>query len=221
MAEELNSMLMHPTGRRLARFSRPARIMAIIVAVTLAAGSTAALAAQAAGWTVEPGGAVSIVTAKLTLTDPDTGTILTCTSAKLTGTLGSGSGLQGAGAGSIAKAGFTKCQWPSGSNPDLKSALLPWHINLTSYRDGVVTGTVSNIGLLTANGACVAQITGDGKSDGIAKFRYNDNTNTGTFTGENLKVVNEICAAILYHKGDPISLSARFSMHPAQSITSP
>jgi hypothetical protein len=207
----------------LARFSRPARILVTAVAATLAIGGTAALASSTATWTVKPGGAVSIVTAKLTLTDPKTGTTLTCTSAKLTGTLKSGSGLQGTAAGSVRKVSFTKCTWPHGVNPDLSTALLPWHINLTSYKDGVVAGTVSGIGLQTTNGACVAAITGHGKSgfNGVAKFTYNDTTNAGTLTGENLHVVNEICAARLYQVGDPINLSASFSMHPAQAITSP
>ena len=216
-------MWMHPMGRRLAQFSRQARILVMGVAATLAIGSTAALAAPAATWTVKPGGAVSIVTGKLTLVDPKTGTTITCKSATLSGTLKSGSGLPGSRVGTIPKVSFTKCLWSGGANPDLSAALLPWHINLTSYSSGVVTGTVNHIGMMTGNAACVAAISGHGKSgfNGIVKFTYNDRTNVGTFTGENLQVVNEICGAILYHVGDPIRLSASFSMHPAQSITSP
>jgi hypothetical protein len=206
---------------RLARFSRSAKILVTAVAATVAIGGTAALASPTATWTVKPGGAVSIVTAKLTLTDPKTGTKLTCSSAKMTGTLKSGSGLQGTDAGSIRKVSFTKCLWSKGGNPDLSMAISPWHINLASDSNGAVAGTVSGIGLQTTNGACAAGILGHGKSGGIAKLAYNDTTNAGTLTGENLHVVVEICGAELYHVGDPINLSASFSMHPAQAITSP
>jgi hypothetical protein len=213
-------MWIHPTGRGLARLSRPARIMCIGVAATLAAGSTTALAFPTTTWTVKPGGAISIVTGKFTLTDPKTNSTITCTSTKLSGTVRSGSGLPGTHVGTIPKVSFTKCLW-AGVNPDLAAESRPWHLNLTSYSNGLVTGTVSHMVIVTANGGCVTIIESKDSERGSVRFTYNDSTNAGKFTGGNLHVVNEICAAQLFHTGDPIHLAASFRMQPAQSITSP
>lgn len=190
------------------------------VAAALVVSLAAEPATAATTWTVKPGGTVSIVTGKFTLTDPKTNSTITCTSVKLNGTLKSGSGLQGTHVGNISKVTFTKCLW-SGINPDLVAESRPWHINLTSYSNGVITGTVSHIVLLTTNGACVAGIGSKSTGLGTVKFTYNDSKNAGKFTGGNLEVTDEICGAMLFHKGDPIRLAASFSMHPAQSITSP
>jgi hypothetical protein len=213
-------MWIHPMGRRLAGLSRPTRILFMGVTATLAIGSTAALAVPAATWTVKPGGAVSIVTGKFTLTDPKTNSTIICASAELSGTLRSGSGLPGTHVGSIPKVSFTKCLW-AGANTTLAAQSRPWHINLTSYGNGVVTGTVSHLAMSAVGAACGPVIAGKGSSEGTVKFTYNDSTNAGKFTGGNLQVVSEICPSGLFHTGDPIHMAASFSMQPAQSITSP
>lgn len=189
------------------------------MAAILAFGSTAGLVVPTATWTVKPGGTVAVVTGKLMLTDTKTGVTITCTSSALSGTLKSGNGLPGTDVGTISSVSFTGCRWPL-RKPELTPELLPWRVNLTSYRNGVVHGTVSHIEMGVLNAACTFAISHQG-GFGTEKFTYHDSTNAGTFTGGNLHVTGGICGSGAVHIGDPISMSASFKLVPAQAITSP
>src|SRR4029077_11617669 len=70
-------------------------------------GATAALAATT--WTIKPGGAVSATATNVNFKNTKNGTIFTCSSVAVSGTLKSGSGLSGSGAGSVSAVTFTHC----------------------------------------------------------------------------------------------------------------
>src|SRR5215471_19900288 len=128
---------------------RYARRMVAVPAAALAAvlGATPVLAA--ATWTVQPGGPVSLTSARFTLKDTKTGAILRCPG-QMSGTLKSGSGLPGTGIGSITAAGFPQCGGGLPPKPDVVAAALPWHLNVISYNatTGVVIGRVSHVRIL-------------------------------------------------------------------------
>lgn len=204
---------------------RSARLFAVPVAMLAAVlGATTVLAAVT--WTVRPGGPVSMKSGKLILTDTATGAALTCPSTALSGTLKSGSGLPGTGIGSVTAASIALC----GSLGSFTVTVtgLPWHVNLTSYNatNRVVTGRLSHVQLHLKGNAfsCHAVIDGTAATadDGIVKFSYADGTGRLKLltTGGDLHFYVRSCAGLIV-SGDPATLSATFTMSPAQTITSP
>src|SRR5690348_1905382 len=80
----------------------------------LGAGTAVAAthSAVAATWTVKPGGAITAKAGKTTLKDKNTGSTLQCASSSGKGSVKSGSGLSGAGIGSITALSFNTCTGP-------------------------------------------------------------------------------------------------------------
>ena len=93
---------------------RSARLLlAGCVVLTAALGATTALAATT--WTITPGGAITAKSGWAPIRDPNVGGLVTCTSLTTSGTLKSGTGLPGSGAGSLAAFGFHRCTNPFSS----------------------------------------------------------------------------------------------------------
>jgi hypothetical protein len=140
------------------------------------------------------------------------------------GTLNGGSGLPGAGAGSVSAVGFHACESPS-LVWTLRAGDLPWQVNLSSYRRGVVTGNIGHIHIHIAAslGACSWVIDGTAATadDGVISFRYTDSTGKLTTTGGNLHAYQVSGCAGLIGNSDPVTVSATFTMSPKQTITSP
>jgi hypothetical protein len=144
---------------------------------------------------------------------------------KLTGTLKSGNGLIGASAGRITGAAINGCPGPGPLNWTITLLDLPWHINLISYNGstGLVHGTISHLEISAAGPGCgfVIDGTSGGASDGMVKFTNSDRTHQVKISGGNLHIFNVNGCAGLVANGDPASLTASFTLAPAQSITSP
>ena len=200
----------------------PAGILAALLGVTTAVAATT--------WTVRPGGPVSLKSGLLALDDRATGTMLTCTSAKMSGTLKSGSGLPGAGIGSLTAVSVSGCS-PAGMTFAVTAAGLPWQVSFSSYdaANGVVTGRASHVRFRVKSVSglvgCHAVIDGTSgtASDGVVKFTYTDRTavlRTLT-TGGNLHYYSVIGCDGLFHTGDPVAAGAAFTVSPEQAITSP
>jgi len=129
---------------------------AAVLAATL--GATTALAATT--WTIKPGGSTSAKSGNAIFIDTATGTKITCQSMTTTGTFKSGSGLSGSDAGSITGVGFNHCTGPLGVTISYRATDLPWHINVTSYKSGVVTGTISHMQIKMTGPSCAGVIDG-------------------------------------------------------------
>jgi hypothetical protein len=206
-----------------------ARILAAGPAAVLAAtlGVTAALAATT--WTVKPGGASTATGMKVVFTDRKTRSNWTCQSVTVTGKLKSGSGLSGSGAGSISAVTFVMCTNPLGVTSrvtfQVTATDLPWHINFSSYGNGVVTGSISHLQMQLLGPGCSAVLGGTSAtaSDGHVRFSYTDSTGRlKTFTtGGNLHFYNVTGCAGLWNTGDPLTISGSFTLSPKQRITSP
>jgi hypothetical protein len=201
-------------------FAVPAAVLAAIFGVTSAVAATT--------WTVRPGGAISLKSGGLTLTDTTTGAMITCTSAGMSGTLKGGSGLSGTGIGSITAVGITGCN-PAGITFTVTATGLPWHVNFSSYNatNGVVTGRFRHVQIKLKLSAprCSAVIDGTSGTadDGIVKFTYTNSTAKlkALTTGGNLHFYNVSGCAGLFHNSDPATLSGTFTVSPKQAITSP
>ncbi len=205
--------------------NRYARILVGGCAAVLTATLAATPALAATTWTIQPGGAITAASGDAVVKDTTTGTVLTCTSATASGMLKSGSGLPGSRAGALSAVGFTCTVHPSDAK--LQAADLPWHVNLSSYNaaTGVLRGTVSHIRLTLSVDGCTAVIDGTSAaaSDGKVAFRYADGTGRLRVlaTGGNLHYYDVSGCLGLVNSGDPVTLSATYTVTPKQAITSP
>ena len=196
-----------------------------IAVLTALLGVTTVLAATT--WTVRPGGPVSMKSGRFILTDTATGAALTCPPSALSGTLKSGSGLPGAGIGSITAVHSIFCPTPLGPSYTLRARDLPWRLNMFSYNatTGVGTGSLSHLQIAFSGTACTAVIDGTSSaaSDGMVKVRYTNSTGrlrTRT-TGGNLHFYNVRGCAGFFNSGDSATISAIYTMSPVQAITRP
>jgi len=217
-----------PPYARLMRsmtFARPARALLTGMAACLVIGLAAGPALAAGTWTIRPGGAVTFGLVTATIKDTTTAAQIACRSGNLTGTLKPGSGLTGTSAGSITRAAISPCFGPGPLNWTITLLDLPWHINLLSYdrSTGLVHGTISHMEIRVKGSACrfVIDGTSGGASDGKVRFAYSDSTHLMKTSGGNLHIFNVTGCAGLAASGDPVSLTAGFTLAPAQTITSP
>jgi hypothetical protein len=197
------------------------RILVAFSAAVLAATMAVTPALAAVTWTIQPGGVIAATSGRATFTDTKTGASFPCESVSARGTLHSGSGLPGADAGSISAVGFHTCTSPSLVFA-LRASDLPWRVNLSSYRAGVVTGSISHIQIHVVTTAChwVIDGTAAAASNGVITFRYSDSTGKLTTTGGNLHAYDARCLGVV-RNGDPFTVSATFTLNPKQTITSP
>ena len=208
------------------RYARPL-IAGSAAVLTAILGATAAFAATT--WTIKPGGAVTTTGMNVVSTDTKTRSNWTCQSVALTGKLHSGSGLSGSGAGSISAVTFTHCTNPldvtSRVTFSLTATDLPWHINLSSYGNGVVTGSISHLQMHLTGPNCTAVLGGSSATaiDGHVKFSYTNSTGRLKVltTAGNLHFYNVMGCAGLWNTGDPLTISGAFPLNPKQAITSP
>ena len=206
-------------------FLRLARIMLTAMAACLVIGLTAEPALAAATWTIKPGGAVTFGLVRATIKDTKSANVINCGSGNLTGTLKPGSGLTGTRAGMITGGALNKCFGPGPLDWKITLLGLPWHINLLSFdgSTGLVHVTISHMEISAVGTACAFVIDGtkSGASDGKVRFTYSDRTHQVKTSGGNLHIFNVHGCAAVFANGDPASLTASFTLAPAQSITSP
>jgi hypothetical protein len=202
--------------------------------ILFAGVATAAVISMSAGpalaattWTVKPGGAVTGTSGTTTLKDTKTGNSLTCKSSSTKATLKKGSGLAGAGIGSITSVTFTTCTGPLMLTFTVKSNDLPWKLNAVSYNKttGVTTGTITGIDATLTGPSCSATVDGTaaGKHNGMVTGTYTNSTGKLAVlaTGGNLHIYNVVGCAGLIKSGDPSEFTATYTISPKQTITSP
>lgn len=200
----------------------------VLAAVVVLAAAVPAAAGTATTWTVSPGGKITATAGKTTLTDVPTGAVMTCQSSHLSGTLKAGTGLSGAGIGSLGTAVYSLCS--GGPFPATVTAGgLPWRLNLSSYSrsTGVARGTISHLQIATTTSftPCTAVIKGTSGTapDGVASVSYNRTNGILKFlaTGGNLHWYHVSRCAGIIRNGDAATISASYTVTPRQIITSP
>ena len=192
-------------------------------------GLAAAPALAAANWTVKPGGAVTGTAGKTVVTDATKGVPVTCTSSVIKGTLKKGSGLAGAGIGTLTSLAFKSCN-VSGVSVSLtvsgKMLLNAIKYNGTTK---IASMTITKIhGTLSASSVgCTATIDGTGATahNGMVKANFSNKTDTLKVlaAGGNLKLYNVSsgCAIGNIHTGDAVNFTGSYKLAPKQTITSP
>jgi hypothetical protein len=186
-------------------------------------GLSAAPAFAATTWTVTPGGAITAKSGVTTLKDTKTGNSLSCASSSTSATLKKGSGLAGAGLGSITKLSFSTCTGPLGLTFTVTTKDLPWSLNAVSYKSGVTTGTITGIDATLSGPSCSADVDGTaaGKHNGEVSVTYTNSTGKLTVltTGGNLHIYDVVGCATLINSGDPTTFSGTYTVTPKQTIT--
>lgn len=195
-------------------------------ALAMGPGAMSSAGATATTWTIRPGGAITATAGKTTLKDTTTGTIETCNSARMSGTLEGGVGLQGTGIGSVTSAAF-HCPSPVVPPFRLTARGLPWHLNMVSYdtSTAVGRGTISHLELMLTGPGCSAVVNGTSgtTASGVVAVSYANTAGKLTLhpAGGNLHWYQVSGCAGLVADGDPATLSAAYSVSPKQEITSP
>jgi hypothetical protein len=182
--------------------------------------------ATSATWTVKPGGATTGKAGTTTVTDVTIGQSVACTSSTATGTLKHGSGLAGAGLGTITKLAFKGCTILGQNVGVTISGKMP--LNGISYNATTKTAsmTITKIhGSFSVPGfSCSATIDGTGASahNGMVKATFSNGTDTlKVLASGNLHIYNpsSSCPAIGNH--DVVNFTASYKLTPKQTITSP
>ena len=188
----------------------------------LAVGLSAASALAATTWSVSPGGSISGKAGTTKVTDTTSGLTVTCTASTLTGSLKSGSGLKGAGLGTVTSLNFTNCT-VNGITLSLSSGTVAWKLNAASYASGVTHGTISGIHFVISSSACSAVIDGTGASAHNGKVKVTYTNSTGKLKvlpkGGNLHVYNVKGCLGAISNGDAGTISSTYTVSPKQTIT--
>ena len=188
--------------------------------LTLGAGSSPA---AVTGWTVSPGGSFTGHAGTTELADTTTGdAAIICASSSSRGTFKSGSGLAGAGIGSIVTVSFRRGCFT------LTAGRLPWKVSARSYASatGTTVGTITGVHLRFTDPA-FCDLMADGTSatagNGAVRFRYTDDTGRLQVlrTGGNLHIYRVRGCGGVFHNGDTATLSSTYLIAPVQAVTSP
>jgi len=186
---------------------------------------TAGVALAAITFTITPGGAITAKAGTTTLTDTNTGSVLSCKSSSSTGTLKKGSGIAGTNLGSITKLTFSTCTGPLGLTFTVTNSHFPWKLSGTSYKSGVTTGFISGIHSVLSGPGCTATVDGTGATANNGKVKVTYTNSTGKLkvltTGGNLHVYKVSGCAGLINSGDTTTFSGSYTVTPKQTITSP
>jgi uncharacterized cupin superfamily protein len=205
---------------------RSAGILVIVAIATtmISPGSALPLAATTrATWTIRPGGKVTGVVSSLTLKDTKTGRGLTCKTSTTTATLKSGSG-QASPLGSITSLVFSTCTGLLGSSFTVTVDKLPYKLNGTTYNPatGMTIGAMPGMFDTIKGSGCSASVAGKtATSPGHVTATYTNSTSTLKFSGGNLHIWNVSGHVSHIADGDPVTLTATYTVSPKQTITSP
>jgi hypothetical protein len=206
------------------------RIGALVLAAgTLVAGPgvTSSFAGTATTWSVSPGGAFTATqSGHFTLTDTTTGTLLVCAHTKAAGSFMSGSGLPGAGIGSVTALSLSACTDSSGQAFTITPRHLPWTLNADSYDPaitaGLTTGTITGIHVTVSGPSCLAIVDGTRPfaDDGATQIHYHNSLAKLKIRTQasNLHLYNVSGCGGLINSGDAITFSSAYIVTPAQTI---
>ena len=201
------------------------RIAAVLLtAGTVGLGTTSSFAATAT-WTVSPGSSFTAQSHESTLTDSKTGIAMSCSSSHASGALKTGTGLTGAGIGSITALAFGNCTAGGLVNVTgiVTNGHFPWKLNAVSYKSGVTSGTITGIHAMVSGAGCSAALDGTSASadNGEVSIMYTNSTGALKIlsSGADLHIYDVSGCAGLIGNGDPTTLAGTYTLAAKQMIT--
>jgi len=201
-----------------------AALGSMAVALTIGLSATASQAATAMTWTVTPGGAITGSAGTTILKDTTAGLTVTCTSSSATGTLKSGTGLKGAGIGTVTSLAFNSCT-VDGISLSISTGTVAYPLNAKSFTAGVTGGTVTGIHFTVSSSVCGFTVDGTSATanNGSVRTRYTNSSHVLKIIPKHstLHIYNVSGCFGLVSNGDAASVSTSYTVTPAQTITSP
>ena len=195
-------------------------------ALAVALSATSSSAVTATGWSVSPGGSFTgKQSGKVTITDTVTNRSVVCATAAAAGRFMSGTGLPGAGIGTLRSLSLTDCATGRGLAFTVNAGALPWSLNADKYIPAKTTtyGTLTKMHLTLAATGCHATIDGTGAtSDNGSVVIHIHNTPSKLkleAVGGTLHVYVSGSCAGPFRNGDAVTLSSAYLISPAQTIT--
>ncbi|WBB58761.1 hypothetical protein O7599_24495 [Streptomyces sp. WMMC500] len=184
--------------------------------------SSASATAQAT-WTVSPGGPFTAHSGNTQLEVPNA--LLLCTDSDAVGTLKSGSGLDGAGIGSITNLTFTNCSVAGVVFDVDTSVALPWELNVTGVDPanpdrvlGSISGIIAKIS--DPDGICTATFAGPaGPTDEGEVTGYFDNATSQLVVQDGDLTAHEADCLGIINDGDHAAFTGTYDVSPDQTIT--
>lgn len=203
-------------GKALITSAATAAVIGMAVAPAFATAGT---------WSVKPGGATTGTAGKTVITDTTAGQSVTCTSSVAKGTLKHGTGLSGAGLGTVTSLAFKGCTILGQTVGVTITGKMP--LNGTSYNatTKVASMTITKIHgtLSVASLGCSTTVDGTSATahNGMVKATFTNGTDTLKVltTGSNLHLYNNTCPVI--SSGDAVNFTGSYKFAPKQTITSP
>jgi hypothetical protein len=196
-------------------------LTSLVAALSLGFSATAAQAATLT-WTVAPGGAITGTAGTTTLKDNTAGLTVTCTSSGMTGSLKSGSGLKGAGIGSVTSIAFNNCS-VDGVTLSVSTGTVAFPLNLKSYKSGVSSGKIAHIHFAVTSSVCSFVVDGTSATadNGAVRVKYGNKAHTLKVlpSGSTLHIYDVSGCFSLISNDDAASVSGAFVVSPAQKIT--
>src|SRR5690242_11762385 len=195
-------------------------------AATIALGIPSSSAVTVTGWSVTPGGSFTgKQSGKVTITDTVTKRSIVCATAAATGRFRSGTGLPGAGIGTLRSLSLTDCATGGGRAFTVTAGALPWSLNADKYLPAITTtyGTLTKMHLTLAATGCSATIDGTSATSDNGSVVIHIHNNPSKLkleaAGGTLHVyVGSGCTGVVKN-GDAVTLSSAYLISPAQKIT--
>lgn len=205
------------------RLTRSAAVAATALLAAVGFTVSSASATAQATYTVTPGGPFTAHSGDTQLGVPNA--VLVCTDSDAAGTLKSGSGLDGAGIGTINSLTFTDCS-VAGLLFDVDTSItLPWDLNITGADPGnpdrvlgSITGIVAKIA--DQDGICTATFAGPGgpTDEGEVTGYFDNATSQLVVQDGNLTAHDANCLGII-NNGDHAAFTGTYDVSPPQTIT--
>ena len=186
----------------------------------------AAAPAFAATWTVKPGGAVTATAGTTTISTG--GNSVTCTSSVMKGTLKKGSGLAGAGLGTMTSLAFKNCTIAGITVSATITGTMPLNGVKYSATTKTASMTLTKIHgkISVASLGCSAVVDGTSATahNGMVSGKFSNGTDTLTVltTGGNLHLYHPSsgCAGVISN-GQAVNFTGKYKFAPKTTITSP
>jgi hypothetical protein len=178
------------------------------------------------GWSVSPGGSFTgKQSGEVTITDTVTKKALVCTTTAAAGRFKSGTGLPGAGIGSLRSLSLTGCATAGGVAFTMTASVLPWSLNAVKYIPAKATtyGTLTGMHLTLAATGCRASIDGTSAAsdNGSVVIHIHNSPSKLKFeaAGGTLHVyVGSGCTGV-FKNGNAMTVDNAYLLSPAQTIT--
>jgi hypothetical protein len=195
--------------------------MSAAAAAVVAMAAAPALAAN--NWKVSPGGKNTGTASSATVNDVTAGQSLTCTGSTAKSTLKSGSGLAGAGIGTVTSVSFKGCTVLGQAVSATITGTMPLNAVSFNKSKNTVSMTITKIHGTISVPSLSCSATVDGTSPTAhngkvtATFSNAKDTLKVLTTGSTLHIVKDNCPVIA--KGDAVNFTATYKLSPAQKIT--